>query len=59
VFEKYKRRHSKKGVKIKMNIVKIWLEPMLHAQWAKGWTLIQEVIVPNHDVTFFFAQSIP
>jgi hypothetical protein len=28
-------------------------------QWAEGWTLIQEVIVPNHDVTFFFAQSIP
>ncbi len=23
-------------------------------QWAEGWSLIQEVIVPNHDVTFFF-----
>jgi hypothetical protein len=30
-----------------------------NAQWAEGWTLIQEVIVPNHDVTVFFAQSTP
>jgi hypothetical protein len=29
------------------------------AQWAEGWTLIQEVIVPNYDVSVCFAQSIP